>query len=785
MAESAAAAVLAVICRVLLGACVTLCLAGCARDDGAAAQDDAPIIPMPNGIAAGTDAFRLQPSSVIVTSDERAAATAAWLSGVLERATGMALAVREQDDGSSGAVRLMLGGLPEGAGSESYRLVVTPESITITGNEPAGLFYGAVSLWYLATAAESKGEGLVIPALRIDDEPRFAWRGVMLDVARHYAPPACIKQLIEWMALHKLNVLHWHLTDDQGWRLQIDALPRLTEIGAWRIPAGRAAAADLDPETGQPRRYGGFYTHDEVRDIVAFAASRHVTVVPEIEMPGHAQAALAAYPALGAGDVAPAVSADWGIHDYLFNVEESTFEALETVLSEVLALFPGEYIHVGGDEAVKDRWIASERVQQRMAELGVADETALQSYFVKRIERFLHAHGRRLIGWDEILEGGIAPRATVMSWRGIDGALTAARLGHDTVLSPWPTLYFDHRQSALPSEPPGRGLIVALEDVYRFDPMPPELAEAGERHVLGVQANVWTEHIRTPERVSYMTFPRAAALSEVAWSEPERRSWTHFVGRLPAQFERYRVLGIPFATSAFDLHVSATRLADRDGVRVALSNQAGLGEIRYAVDGSGVTAQSPLYGQPLELPADARLSAAAFLNGARMSRITEDDVGLMARRRFSHQLELCSEQIVLSLEDDAPLRGERSVFLVDIMNPCWIWPAADLSGIGALQVEVGQLPFNFQIGDAREHVVLREPATRHGELEVRAGGCDGERLAVLPLAKAQASDATTVLEQALPEDHESRTDLCFLFTSDGLEPMWALERVELLPRERR
>lgn len=770
--------------RALAGACIAFCLAGCAHDEDAAGQDDAPIIPVPNGIAAGTGAFRLQPSTVILAGDERVAATAAWFSGMLEQGTGMALAVRDRDDGSSGVIRLELGRSAESEGSEGYRLVVAPESITVTGNAPAGLFYGAVSLWYLATAAERTGEAVVIPAMRIDDAPRFAWRGLMLDVARHHAPPAYIKQLIEWMALHKLNVLHWHLTDDQGWRLQIDALPRLTETGAWRTPAGSAAAADLDPATGQPRRYGGFYTHDEVRDIVAFAASRHVTVVPEIEMPGHAQAAIAAYPELGAGDVAPAVSADWGIHDYLFNVEEGTFEALEAVLSEVLALFPGDYIHVGGDEAVKDRWIASDRVQQRMAELGVADETALQSYFVKRIERFLHAHGRRLIGWDEILEGGIAPRATVMSWRGIDGALTAARLGHDTVLSPWPTLYFDHRQSALAGEPPGRGLVVTLEDVYRFDPMPPELAEAGERHVLGVQANVWTEHIRTPERVSYMTFPRAAALAEVAWSTPARRSWTHFVGRLPAQFERYRAVGIPFATSAFDLQVSATRLPDRDGVRVALSNQAGLGEIRYAVDGSAVTAQSAAYGQALELPADARLSAAAFMNGSRMSRVTEGDVGRMARRRYSHELELCSEQIVLSLEDDAPVRGDRSVFLVDIMNPCWIWPAADLSDVGALRVEVGQLPFNFQIGDARDHIVLREPATRHGELEVRAGECDGEKLAVLPLAEAQASDATTVLEQALPEGKESKTDLCFLFTAEGLDPMWAIDRVELLPRER-
>lgn len=779
--------------RLLALGIVLACVCGCmSKTDPAALPQGAipEIIPLPNRAAPSEGSFELRPSThIAVTGGEEAGRTARWLADLLRRTRDLNLRIGNAQSLPSSNIVLLELAAPQGAPApESYRLAVSPERIVVSANDAAGLFYGAVSLWQLASANAADGaptSPISIPAFNIDDAPRFPWRGLMLDSARHYQPPEFIKQLIDLMALHKLNVLHWHLTDDQGWRLQIDALPRLTEVGAWRTPAGRAAERDTDPETERPRRYGGFYTHEEVHDIVAFAASRHVTIVPEIEMPGHAQAAIAAYPELGAGDVAPAVSPDWGIHDYLFNVEENTFEALEAVLSEVLKLFPGDYIHVGGDEAVKDRWIASERIQQRMRELGVPDETALQSWFVERMEAFLHEHGRRLIGWDEILEGGIAPRATVMSWRGIDGALTAARLGHDTVLTPWPTLYFDHRQSALAAEPPGRGLIVTLEDVYRFDPMPPELAEAGEEHVLGVQANVWTEHIRTPERVAYMAFPRAAALAEVAWSQPDRRNWTHFAARLPAQFQRYRRLGVPFATSAFDVQVQAGPLPDRHGVRVALSNQSGLGEIRYAADGSAPTAQSPLYGQPLELTSDVRLSAAAFMNGTRVSRITEGDVGAMARRRYSHELELCSDAIVLSLEDDAPLNGERSVFLVDIMNPCWVWPDADLSGVAAIGVAVGQLPFNFQIGEAREQIVLREPATPGGELEVLAGGCDGERLVVLPLAEAEASDATTFLEQALPEPRDSRTDLCFRFASDRIDPMWAIERVELLTREPR
>jgi hexosaminidase len=582
------------------------------------------------------------------------------------------------------------------------------------------------------------------------------------------------------MALHKLNVLHWHLTDDQGWRLQIRAFPRLTEVGAWRIPAGAAARQDIDPATGGPRRYGGFYTQEEIRGLVAYAAKRHVTIVPEIEMPGHAQAAIAAYPELGVGDVHPGVSSDWGIHHYLFNVEESTFETLEIILGEVLELFPGQYIHVGGDEAVKERWIASDRVQQRMRELGVRNETELQSYFIKRIEAFLRAHGRRLIGWDEILEGGIAPEATVMSWRGIDGAIEAARLGHDAVLSPWPVLYFDNRQSGLASEPPGRGTVVSLEDVYRFEPLPQPLADAGEQHVLGLQANLWSEHIRTEERLAYMTFPRVAAVAEIAWSQPGRLDWTHFVHRLAAQFDRYRSIGIPFATSAFDVQVIASD-GESAGVAVELSNQSGIGDIRYTLDGSDVTAESARYAKPLTLPADAQLRAATFLDERRMSNELRTLAGRTARHRFSQELKLCTENLALSLEDDAPIAGDRSVFLIDVMNPCWIWEDADLSAVTHLKVAVGQVPFNFQIGADRDRIRLAEPASAAGELQVRAGGCEGDLVATLPLQDAIRSNAVSALQTELSGSPAAPTDLCFRFTAAELDPMWAIDWIELLP----
>jgi len=743
---------------------------------------DAQIIPLPGKVESQPGVFMLQPSTRIVASgDEDVRWIANWLADMLRRTAQIDL---EVGDGSiapvSNSIVFESGGLRGQAGPEAYRLAVSPENVVVAANDTAGLFYGAVSLWQLATATARRDAAIPMPAMTIDDAPRFAWRGLMLDAARHYVSPQFVRQMIDWMALHKLNVLHWHLTDDQGWRLEIEAYPRLTEVGAWRVPAGRAAQEDVDPQTGETRRYGAFYTKGDVREIVAYARRRHVTIVPEIEMPGHAQAAIAAYPEFGVDDERPDVSTDWGIHSYLFNVEETTFGALEDILAEVLELFPGRYIHVGGDEAVKERWIGSDRVQQRMRELGVGSEAELQSYFIKRIEKFLRANGRRLIGWDEILEGGIAPEATVMSWRGIDGAVDAATLGHDTVLSPWPTLYFDHRQSVLAGEPPGRGFVVSLEDVYRFEPLPAALADAGEQHVLGLQANLWSEHIRTEDRLAYMAFPRAAALAEIAWSQPHRLDWNDFVLRLATQFDRYRSLDMPFATSAFDVQLTA-KIAGRDGINIELSNQSGLGAIRYSVDGSKVTLKSAQYSGALELPADVEIAAATFVQDRQMSRETRANVGRTARRRFSHDLSLCSERLVLSLEDDAPVEGRRSVFLIDIMNPCWTWEEADLSRISGIKVAVGQVPFNFQLGADRDKIELPQPDSAAGELEVREDGCEGPVMAVLPLDEAAQSNDVTVLSNKLSAHSDKTTDLCFRFTADELDPMWAIDWIELVP----
>jgi len=594
--------------------------------------------------------------------------------------------------------------------AEGYVLTVLPQGVTVSAPDRRGLFYGAITLWQLMSRDAGPATRVSLPALRIVDAPRFGWRGVMLDSARHYQSPEFIERFIDWMALHKLNVLHWHLTDDQGWRLEIRKYPRLTQIGAWRVPAGAGPAADIDPATGKPRLYGGYYTQDTVRRIVRYAVERNVTIVPEIEMPGHATAALVAYPRLGVDGRAPiAVPADWGIYPNLFNVEDTSFEFIEDVLREVLELFPGEYIHVGGDEAVKEQWQSSPRVQQLMRERGIADEHALQSYFIQRVGQFLSAHGRRLVGWDEILEGGLAPEATVMSWRGIDGALAAAAAGHDAVLSPWPTLYLDNRQGTGVTEPPGRGRVISLEDVYRFDPMPDNLEADRRHHILGVQANLWTEHMRTEERVQWMAVPRAAAIAEIGWSPPERLDFAGFRTRLESAFSWYRALGFGYADTAYRALPAAQALVRR-----------------------------------------------------------------------SQELKTCSDRLVLNLEDDAPVAGNRAVFLVDVMEPCWIFEGADLTRITSIAATVGQFPFNFQIGKDRDAIRLRPPRGPDGELEIRVDGCDGERIAVLTLGPAVGNTGVTRLPAAAIAPRAGRHDLCLAFTGRGIDPMWAIDSIELV-----
>ena len=675
----------------------------------AAAAPSLAVIPYPAQVVEGAGSFTVTSATPIrVTDQPQVARIGQYFDGLLRSSGAPGLQLRGRQGGASGAISFRLDARAD-ARPESYQIQVSPRGIQVSARGPAGLFYGAVTLWQLCTA--DTGEEMRIPAVRITDAPRLRWRGLMLDSARHFQSPEFIIDYIDWMALHKLNVLSWHLTDDQGWRLEIRKYPRLTGVGAWRVPAGAAAQHDLDPATGKLRLYGGFYTQEDVRRIVAHAAARNVMIVPEIDLPGHTTAAIVAYPQLAAAPAPPtAVPADWGTYPNLVNVDEATFGFIADVLDEVMALFPAPYVHAGGDEAVKDQWRASPRVQARMRELGLADEAALQGYFTRRLAEYLHDHGRTLVGWDEILAGGVPSGAIVMSWRGVQGAIAAAAAGHDVVLSPDPTLYFDHRQGSSPAEPPGRGPLLTLADVYQFDPLPGTLARDAA-HVLGIQANLWTEHVRTEERAAYMSFPRAAAVAEVGWSTAASLGYTDFLRRMRPQMQRYRALAIPHSEDVF---TPARSVGPHE-------------------------------------------------------------------RHMSQDLSSCSNKLVLSLEDDAPLKGPRAIFLIDVMDPCWLMAGVELGEGARLATAVGQVPFNFQLGKAAAAIHLNPPATAAGELEVRIDGCDGAPAAVLSLAPARASDAVTVLPEVHLPRRPGRHELCFRFTQAQLDPMWALDWVQVSP----
>ena len=736
------------------------------------------VIPAPSSVEVRQGGFAIADGTRVHASGAASLAIARYFVDLVARTRGIALELSDSPD-AAGGIRLSLAADLTGS-PESYVLDVSGDGVEIRAGDARGLFYGAVTLWQLMTADAAESGPSEVPAVHIADAPRFTWRGLMLDSARHYQKPDFIRKLIDWMALHKLNVLHWHLTDDQGWRLEIKKYPLLTQVGAWRIPAGAAWPREPDPSTGRPPVYGGFYSQDEVRDIVAYAAARFVTVVPEIEMPGHAQAAIASYPRLGTGGSPPPVSPDWGVHDYLFNPDEATFGFLEDVLAEVIELFPGEYIHVGGDEAVKDRWRNSPRVQARIRELGLADEIALQGWFVARIGRFLDGHGRRLIGWDEILESGIPARASIMSWRGIDGALAAARAGHDVVMAPAPTLYLDHLQSDSPREPPGRPAVVTLEDIYAYEPVPPGLSKSEASHILGAQLNAWTEHMRLTARIEHQAFPRVAALAEVTWSPVSARDWHDFQSRLATQFARYRKLGIRYADTAFEPRARLARGPESDSLRVELTKQASSGVIQFTQDRSEPGPTSAKYEGPFQASEGTVLKTATFAGDLPLGSTVSTKLDARSlRRRTDEELAQCTGKLVLRLEDDAPLEGERAIFNVDIVDPCWIWSDAELTQGGTFRAAVGQLPFNFQIGKDADAIRRGDARTPAGELELRVGDCRGEPVAVIPIAGAAGNPELSILGPVRIPPQLAAGDLCLRFTRTAIDPIWAVQWAEL------
>jgi len=509
------------------------------------------IIPIPNQITVYGDHFSLFPTARIFAIQPELKGKAQYLACTLRRSTGFSFEIIENPSTPKTYqdIVLLVGSEWERLGPEGY-CIVTPggKPLEIRAARTEGISHGIQTLLQLLPPAiynsgPHLGVAWVMQRVHIEDSPRFSWRGAMLDCGRHFMPKEFIKKFIDLLALHKLNTFHWHLTEDQGWRLQIKKYPRLTEFGSQRHETMRGhynTGGDGIP-------HGGFYTQEDAREIVTYAAQRSITVLPEIEMPGHAQAAIASYPELGCTSEKLEVGTRWGVIPNIFNPSESTFHFLTDVLSEVLEIFPSIMIHIGGDEAVKTQWEASPEIRARMVEVGAKDMHELQSWFIRRIGAFLAQRGRRLVGWDEILEGGLAPNAVVMSWRGIAGGIAAVQAGHDVVMTPGSHTYLDSYECRdISAEPLAIGGFLPLEKVYEFEPIPAELDVEQAKHILGLQCQLWTEYMPNPARVEYRAFPRLAAIAEVGWSSSQVRNYARFRTRMVRHLQRLNVLDVRY-----------------------------------------------------------------------------------------------------------------------------------------------------------------------------------------------------------------------------------------------
>lgn len=510
------------------------------------------------------------------------------------------------------------------AHAEGYKLEVTTNGIFIRARTAAGAFYAVQTLRQLyrpkrhQPITDGPPPGVShwqIPCCKIEDAPRFGYRGLHLDVSRHFFPVSFVKKYIDLLAAHKLNTFHWHLTDDQGWRIEIKKHPKLQTVAACRKETLVGHYSD-QPERYDGQQYCGYYTQEEVKEVLEYARQRFVTVIPEIEMPGHALAALSAYPELGCTGGPYEAATKWGVFEDVFCAgNEKTFEFLGDVLEEVCALFPGTYIHIGGDECPKTRWQACPKCQKRMKAEGLHDEHELQSYFIRRAEAMLAKHGKKLIGWDEILEGGLAPTATVMSWRGTEGGVAAAKAGHDAIMTPTSHVYFDYYQSDPATEPVAIGGLLPLEKVYSYEPIPAELTPEETTRILGVQGNIWTEYIKTPEYLEYMVYPRACALAEIAWSSKDKKNWPDFARRLRKHFDRLGAMNVNYAKSYYDV---STSFSNRKVKLEALDPSL---KIRFTTDGSEPSATSKIFDAPFSISKNTTVKAAVFEKDKQMGKV--------------------------------------------------------------------------------------------------------------------------------------------------------------------
>ena len=506
-------------------------------------------------------------------------------------------------------------------GNEGYELEINPNSLSLLARRSAGIFYGIQTLLQLLppeleTGTNAPGYNeIALPCVKIVDTPRFPYRGMHLDVGRHFFPVSFIKKYIDLLALHKFNTFHWHLTEDQGWRIEIQQYPKLTEISSTRKETLLGHYRD-QPHKFDGIPYGGFYTQDEIREIIQYASDRFITVIPEIEMPGHSVAVLAAYPELACTEGPFEVSTIWGVKEDVYCAgNDKVFEFLENVLTEVIDLFPSQYIHIGGDECPKIRWENCEKCQARIEEEGLADEEELQSYFIRRIEKFLLSKGRKLIGWDEILQGGLAPEATVMSWRGVSGGIEAARLGHDVIMTPTAFCYFDYYQANPETEPLAIGGYTTLKKVYSFEPVPQELSASETKHILGAQGNVWTEYIKDPDYAEYMSLPRMTALSEVVWSSKESRNWKDFRARLNHFFKRLDVLDVNYSFGSYKVDILSRYDPKIQKTWILLESEQFDAPIYYSTGESHTSPEIQNYSRPFIFDRTLTIRAGIYLDG--------------------------------------------------------------------------------------------------------------------------------------------------------------------------
>ena len=578
------------------------------------------IIPVPLSQTIGNTTFTINNNTQLSYSSEFKS-VAEFLKAFIEEGSSIKLKATESEHKISfikdGTIK----------NDEGYRLKITEQQIEIFSNNQKGAFYALQSLRQLLPTSFEDGtytnNSVTVKSLEIIDSPQFKYRGMHLDVGRHMYSVDFIKKYIDLMAMLKMNTFHWHLTEDQGWRIEIKKYPKLQEIAAYRKET-LIGHYSSQPHQFDGKKYGGFYTQEQIKDIVAYAQARQVTIIPEIEMPGHSQAAIAAYPELGCTGKQVEVATKWGVFEEVYCPKESTFNFLEDVIDEVIDLFPGKYIHIGGDEAPKTRWKHCDHCQKLIKKEGLKDVHGLQSYFISRMEKYINSKGKQIIGWDEILEGGLAPNATVMSWRGISGAVQAAKDHHDVILTPGSHSYFDHYQSIDENEPLAIGGFLPLEKVYAFNPIPKELTEEESKYVLGAQGNVWTEYMKTLEKVEYMTFPRMVALSEVVWSDPKNKDYEGFKNRLIEYQKRLDVLKVNYANHLYEL--SGKLNSEGDSLLYSLKASSEDKFIRYTLDETTPKITSKLYTKPVPIQTTTTIRAASFDETKQLSSLFTETV---------------------------------------------------------------------------------------------------------------------------------------------------------------